>query len=160
LETWFERIRNAIITYLKSFEGQTFASYEKGNPLFRAVTYGVYTLPSLNEPYNTELYEGILQTTNEATEARENIRSKKNDYIGRFAWFVVIIISLIFSIMIMAFTPHDALLRAIAAGVIFCLFLVIQLIYEHDRDGSVRERFLAKKYLHDLQALESAQTEY
>lgn len=161
LGDWFGRIRNAIVTYLQSFEGHSFESYEKGNPLFRAVTYAVYSLPSLNEPYNTELYASLLEASSSVTEARENIRSKKSDHIGRFQWFVVIIIALVFGTLILATTPaNDFLLRNLGAVVMFCLFLVLQLIYEHDRDNAVRVHALAEKYLHDLRALESAQTEY
>lgn len=161
LGDWFGRIRNAIIIYLQSFEGRSFSSYEKGNPLFRAITYAIYGLPSFNEPYSPELYNSLLHATSSATEARENIRSKKSDHIGRFSWFVVIIISLVFGALILATTPHsDFLLRNLGAIVMFCLFLVLQLIYEHDRDNAVRVHALAEKYLHDLRALESAQTEY
>ena len=160
LTDWFTRVRGAIITYLQSFESHTFKGYEKGNPLFRAVTYAVYGMPSLNEPYNGELYMSLLNATSEVTEARENIRSKKGDYIGRFAWFVVIVISLVFGGLIIASTPDDILLKNVGAAVIFCLFLVLQLIYEHDKDNTVRVKALADKYLNDMKALENAQTDY
>jgi hypothetical protein len=160
LTDWFTRVRTSIITYLKSFEGKTFEGYEKGNPLFRAVTYAVYSLPSLNEPYNPEIFGSLMTATSEVTEARENIRSKKGDYIGRFSWFVVIVIALIFGLLIIASTPNDELLRNLGAAVMFALFLVLQLIYEHDHDNGVRVRALAAKYANDLKALENAQTEY
>jgi hypothetical protein len=160
LTDWFTRVRTAIITYLRSFENHTFVGYEKGNPLFRAVTYAVYGLPTLNEPYNTELYTSLLQTTSNVTEARENIRSRKGDYIGRFSWLVIIVISLVFAGLIITSTPDDALLRNLGAAVMFCLFLVLQLIYEYDSDNAVRARALAEKYANDLKALENAQTEY
>lgn len=160
LTDWFTRVRGSIITYLKSFESHTFEGYEKGNPLFRAVTYTVYGLPSLGEPYNEQIYTSLLNATSDVTEARENIRSKKGDYIGRFAWFVVIVISLVFGGLIIASTPDSPLLKDVGAAVMFCLFLVLQLIYEHDHDNAVRVRALAKKYLHDLESLENAQTEY
>ena len=160
LTDWFTRVRGGIITYLQSFESHQFKGYERGNPLFRAVTYAVYGLPSLGEPYNQELYTSILDATSDATEARENIRSKKGDYIGRFAWFVVIVISLVFGSLIIASTPDVVLLKNVGAAVMFSLFLVLQLIYEHDRDNAVRTKALADKYLNDLKALENAQTDY
>lgn len=160
LTDWFTRVRGAIITYLKSFENKTFEGYEKGNPLFRAVTYAVYGLPTLNEPYVPELYSALLKATSEVTEARENIRSKKGDYIGRFSWFVVILIALVFGMLIIASTPENELLRNLSAAVMFSLFLVLQLIYEHDHDNGVRVRALAAKYANDMKALENAQTEY
>ena len=157
LAPWFGQIREGIVNYLRSFEERTFADYEEGGPLFRDITYPIYGLPSLGKEYNRELYEALLFTSNQATEAREHIRLSKNDRIGRFSWFVVIVISLVFSWLVIASMPYDTFLRDVGAGIIFCLFLVLQLIHEHDRVNVVRDKGLAAKYLDDLQAIETAQ---
>lgn len=156
LAPWFGQVREGIMQYLRSFEERTFDEYELGGPLFRNITYPVYSLPSLGKDYNAELYEALLTTTNQATEARERIRLSKNDFIGRFSWFVVIVISLVFGGLIITSTPYDAFLRDVGAAIIFCLFLVLQLIHEHDRRNIVRDKGLAAKYLDDLQAIETA----
>lgn len=160
LDDWFQRIRSAIIDYLEAFRSHGFEYYQKGNPLFRAITYTIYSLPSRGKAYNNELFNALMMASGQATEAREYIRSKKADLIGRFPWMVVIVISLAFGAFIAASTPHDSFLRTVVALTIFCLFLVLQLIAEHDRDNAPRERALAKRYLDDLKAIETAQTEY
>jgi len=156
LASWFGQIREGIVEYLRSFEERSFSNYEEGGPLFRSITYPIYSLPSLGKDYNAELYDALLLTTNQATEARERIRLSKNDRIGRFSWFVVIIISLVFSGLIIAATPYESLLRDVGAMVIFCLFLVLQLIHEHDRPNQIRDRGLSAKYLDDLQTIETS----
>ena len=106
--------------------------------------------------YNADLYRALLDTTGEATEAREFIRAKKDDRVSLFSWIIVAIISLIFAVLVIAATPYDFVLRGVGALVILCLFLVLQLIFEHDRANSLRDRVWASRYVDDLASLDHA----
>lgn len=160
LAPWFGQIRGAVQRYLESFREHRFLRYEAGNPLFRSVTYAVYGLPATRLPYNMDLYNALLAATSQATEARENIRSKKADYIGRFPWIVVGTVALSFSAIIITSTPAIGHLRLVDAVVTFCSLLVLQLIWEEERDNSMEDRVMAERYLADLAAMEKAQSEY
>ena len=155
-EAWLAAVRGGIREYLGLFRTFTFNEYGLGNPLFRSITYAIYALSSQIKKYNPELYASLLEATGEATEAREYIRAKKDDHVSLFSWIVVSLISLIFAGIIIAATPFDVTLRAVGALVIFCLFLVLQLIYEHDRANGLRDRAWASRYTADLYSLDHA----
>jgi len=156
-KAWFAAVRGGIHEYLALFRTITLHEYGLGNPLFRHVTYAAYSLPAQVPAYNPELYDALLAATADATLAREQIRAKKDDQISAFSWMVVIIISLAFSAIIIAATPPQPVLRGVGALVAFCMFLVLQLIYEHDRDNRIRDRSWADRYVADLKSLEHAE---
>ncbi|HTP57139.1 MAG TPA: hypothetical protein VMJ72_02590 [Candidatus Paceibacterota bacterium] len=156
-DTWYAAVRGGIREYLGLFRTLTLHEYDLGNPLFRSVTYAVYSLPSQAAGYDPQLYQSLLDATGEATEAREFIRAKKDDQISWFSWIVVVLVSLVFSVLIIAATPQVMLLRWVGASVILCLFLVLQLIYEHDRTNSRRDRNWAVQYVENLTSLDRAE---
>ena len=153
---WLAAVSGGIREYLGLFRTFTFHEYGLGNPLFRSVTYAVYALPVTVKKYNSDLYQALLTAAGEATEAREFIRSKKDDRVSLFSWIIVALISLIFSSLVIAATPYSFMLRSIGAMVILCLFLVLQLIFEHDRANSLRDRAWARRYVEDLASLDHA----
>ena len=155
-EAWFSAVRGSIREYLGMFRTFTFHEYDLGNPLFRSITYAIYALPTRVKKYNSDLYRALLDTAGQATEAREFIRAYKDDRISLFSWIVVVIISLIFSVLIMASTPFELVLRGVGAMVILCLFLVLQLIFEHDHVNNLRESRWAARYAEDLISLDHA----
>ena len=153
---WLAAIRGGIHEYLGLFRTMTFHEYDLGNPLFRHITYAIYSLPRQVPDYNKSLYDSLLATTADVTLARENIRAKKDDQISMFSWMVVVLIALAFSVIVIAATPPEPVLRSVGGLVAFCLFLVLQLIYEHDRDNHRRDRSWAERYAADLVSLERA----
>lgn len=155
-ETWFLAVKGAIREYLGLFRTFTFHEYDLGNPVFRSVTYAIYSLPARVKKYNSDLYQSLLTASAEATLAREYIRAKKDDQVSLFSWIVVVLISLGFAILIIAATPPTTVLRGVGALVIFCLFLVLHLIYEHDRTNSLRDRAWANRYVADVDSLDHA----
>jgi hypothetical protein len=153
---WLAAVTGGIREYLGLFRTFSFHEYRMGNPLFRSVTYAVYALPSAVKKYNSDLYQALLTATGEATEAREFIRAKKDDRVSLFSWIIVALISLIFAVLVIAATPYVFVLRAVGALVILCLFLVLQLIFEHDRANSLRDHVWAQRYVDDLVSLDHA----
>ena len=156
-QTWFTAITGSIREYLGLFRTITFRQYELGSPLFRSITYAIYSLPSVAPSYNKELYQSLLEATGQATEAREYIRFKKDDRVSLFSWIVVVIVSLVFSAIIILATPQDPALRLVGGLVTFCLFLVLQLIFEHDRANERRDKVWASRYVRDLASLDHAE---
>lgn len=156
-DSWYAAVRGGIREYLGMFRTLSLHEYDLGNTLFRSVTYTVYSLPATVHGYDVPLYESLLETTGQATEAREFIRAKKDDQISWFSWIVVGFIALAFAVLIIAATPQDQILRLVGASVIVCLFLVLQLIYEHDRANSRRDRSWAVQYLDNLTSLDHAE---
>ena len=156
-DSWYSAVRGSIREYLGLFRTLSLHDYILGNAAFRSVTYTVYSLPSAVKEYDAQLYTSLLEATGEATEAREFIRAKKDDQISWFSWIVVVFISLTFAVLIIMATPHVLLLRLVGAFVILCLFLVLQLIYEHDRVNSQRDRGWAVQYLDNLTSLDRAE---
>jgi hypothetical protein len=154
---WLAAVRGGVHEYLGLFRTFTFRQYELGDPLFRHITYAVYSLPSVTKTYNSELYDSLLEASGQATEAREFIHAKKDDTVSLFSWFVVAFIALAFGGVIVSATPADAVVRGIGALAIFCMFLVLQLIYEHDRANHQRDRAWADRYVTDLESLERAE---
>ncbi|HUO75797.1 MAG TPA: hypothetical protein VMU12_02705 [Candidatus Paceibacterota bacterium] len=154
---WFSAVRGGIREYLGMFRTLSLHEYDLGNSLFRSVTYAVYSLPSQVDEYDVPLYESLLEATGQATEAREFIRAKKDDQISLFSWIVVVFVSLAFAVLIIASTPQVFLLRLVGTAVILCLFMVLQLIYEHDRTNSRRDRNWAVQYLDNLTSLDRAE---
>lgn len=155
-QAWLAAVRGGIREYLGLFRAFSFREYQLGNPIFRSITYAIYSLPSQVKNYDRELYQSLLEATGQATEAREFIRAKKDDRVSLFSWIVVGLISLIFSCIVIAATPYEPLLRVVGALAIFCLFLVLQLIYEHDRANTLRDRVWAQRYVSDLVSLDHA----
>jgi hypothetical protein len=150
LETWFKSFKEDLDAYLSLFREASFYVYERGNDLFRNVTYTLYTLPSLGIPYNRDLYEALLNATSLATEARQNIRSKKDQYIGYFQWMVIIIVTITFAWILASATPPDGKLRLVSALVIFNVLLALDLLYEYDRYNDKKLRLLADQYAGNL----------
>jgi uncharacterized membrane protein len=157
-DAWLAAVSGGIREYLGIFRTVSFHEYRLGNPMFRSVTYAIYSLPTQVQHYNSELYASLLEAAGEATEAREFIRAKKDDRVSLFSWIIVGLISLIFSTLVIAATPYELVLRAVGALVILCLFLVLQLIFEHDRANNLRDRLWAHRYVEDLHSLDHADT--
>lgn len=155
-DAWLAAVTGGIREYLGLFRTFSFHEYRMGNPLFRSITYAIYSLPMRVKKYNSDLYQSLLAAAGEATEAREFIRAKKDDRVSLFSWIIVGLISLIFSALVIAATPYDFVLRSVGALVILCLFLVLQLIFEHDRANSLRDRLWAHRYVEDLVSLDHA----
>jgi hypothetical protein len=156
-DVWFRAVTGAIHEYLGLFRTITFKHYEMGSPLFRSITYAVYTLPTQTTKYDAQLYDSLLEAAGQATEAREFIRAKKDDTVSLFSWIVVTVVSLVFAVIILTATPMEPLLRLVGSLTIFCLFLVLQLIYEHDRANGRRDRAWADRYVTDLESLDHAE---
>jgi hypothetical protein len=156
-EAWFAAVKGSIREYLGLFRTFTFHEYELGSPMFRSITYAIYSLPGQTKNYPPQLYQSLLDATADSTLAREYIRANKDDQVSLFSWIVVSVISLTFAGIITMATPPDPVLRAVGASVIFCMFLVLQLIFEHDRNNPKRERAWARRYVADLESLDHAE---
>lgn len=154
LTSWLKDLKEDLDAYLSMFREVSFHVYERGNDLFRSVTYTVYRLPSLNIPYNAELYRALLEASALATEARQNIRSKKDEYIGYFQWTIIIIVTISFAWILTSATPFDANSSIITAVIIFNILLVIDLLYEYDRFNDKKLRLIADQYAMNLQHVE------
>lgn len=150
LDPWFKEMVEALRGYLTMFCNKTFAEYEEGDPLFRKVTYTAYSIPARKVPYNSELYQFVLDTTADATEARQFIKQKKDDYIGYFQWAVIIVITLTYCFIMTAATPHEFIPRMVTTIVIFNLFLALDLLNEYDRLNSKKNVHLAEMYVENL----------
>jgi uncharacterized integral membrane protein len=155
LKPWFEKLIETLRTYLRMFCITTFSQYEQGNPLFRRVTYTIYALPSLRLPYNSELYQFLLDAAGDATEAREYIREKKESSIGMFQWLVIIVVTMVLSAIIAATTPDDLISRFVSAVVIFSILLSLDLLYEYDQEYKQKNRYLADRYANNLPEIAS-----
>jgi hypothetical protein len=153
LHAWYDGLLRAFHEYLGFFCKKSFAKYEEGNEIFRKITYAIYGLPALNIPYNSELYEYLLDATSSVTEARESIRAKKDSTIGMFQWLVIVLVTMILSAMVAATTPWDLISRYVSTIVIFCLFLVLDLLYEYDQEYQRTDRYLAEFYANNLPQL-------
>ncbi|GMU25726.1 hypothetical protein KJZ71_04420 [Patescibacteria group bacterium] len=154
LEPWFTELKEHLHAYLGMFREVSFQVYERGSDLFRSVTYTVYRLPADHTPYNRELYLSLLDATATVTEAREDIRSKKDQTIGYFQWLVILVVTLTFSWLITSAVPPSPNARIVAAIIVFNLFLVLDLLYEYDRFNDKKLRYIADKYATNLDHLE------
>ena len=139
--------------YQDFFCDDLFSNYELGNPLFRKITYTIYELPSRGTPYNSELYQFLLDSSTAATEARQYIRSKLSHPIGRFQWLTIILVTLTLSAILVASTPLDLASRLVTGAVIFNMFLILELMYEYDRTNVSAERRIARLYTENLKEL-------
>lgn len=151
---WLKELKEDLDAYLSMFREVSFYVYERGNDLFRNVTYKIYELPSLNIPYNVDLYRDLLRTAGKTTEARQRIRSKKNQYIGYFQWTVILIVTFTFAWILTSATPEDSNARIITGIIIFNIFLVLDLLYEYDRFNDKKLKFLANMYANNLTNVE------
>jgi len=154
LKAWQMTFVDAMKSYLGMFCTRSFREYEKGDALFRRMTYAIYELPSFAKrhgSYNSELYQFLLETTSAATEARQLIKSKKDDYIGHFQWGVILVITVTFAWIMTAATPHELIPRFVTTVVIFNLFLALDLLNEYDRINDKKSRALADLYVQNLQ---------
>ncbi len=154
LRPWFKGLRAELDAYLGGFQEHQFYRYEEGNQAFRRVTYAVYGLPKLGIPYNADLYASLLDAAGTTTEAREYIRSKKNAYIGRFQWLVIIILAVTFAVILAGATKPDLLSRVASAVVIFNLYLVLHLLFEYDHPNKKKNRILSDRYVKNAVAFE------
>jgi hypothetical protein len=150
LAKWYDAFITAIRDYLNLFCKNDFSKYEDGDPLFRRITYAVYQIPAVTKEYNSELYQFLIDTAGEATEARQFIKQKKDDYIGHFQWGVIIVITVTFAGIMTAATARDLVSRSVTTLVIFNLFLALDLLNEYDRINAKKSRYLADLYVQNL----------
>ncbi len=154
LQTWFGQIKESIKLYLQSFEKRKFLEYEKGNPLFRTITYTIYSLPLEKMKCGNDMFASLLSAVASATEAREYIRQTLyQQYVGKFAWMTLLLVSLTFGSFIILSTPENAPHRLAAGIIVFNLFLVLQLIYEYGRINKIKSAAYNKMYRQDLISL-------
>ncbi len=160
LKKWFTELQTALSDYAGLFCSEDFSSYELGNPLFRKVTYAIYRLPKMGGgTYNSDLYRSLLDTAASATEARENIRARREQSIGFFQWIVIILIALTLSAILVASTPDDPMSRVVTTAVVFNLFLVLHLLYEFDIPNTKMNRARAGEYAHNLHEIDQCPPE-
>jgi hypothetical protein len=150
LAEWLNKLKEDMEGYMSMFREVSFHVYERGNDLFRGVTYTVYSLPSLKIMYNVDLYRALLNASAKTTEARQNIRSKKNQYIGYFQWTVILVITFTFAWILASAMPTTANAQIVTAVIIFNILLVLDLLYEYDRFNDKKLRLLADLYANNL----------
>jgi len=154
LKEWFQGIEVAIIKYLLLFKETPLTEYAKGSAAFRNVTYGIYSLPSDKLKKSAALYNNLLDTAAEATEARQFVKNTlANNYVGRFAWFILLIVTMTFGYFIIGTTPNTPAHKLATGFVIMNLFLILQLIFEYGRINKRKARFYSSLYLDDLESL-------
>lgn len=154
LFAWLKNLKEDLEGYMGMFREVSFHVYERGNDLFRGVTYTVYRLPSLGIPYNADLYRALLNASAKTTEARQNIRSKKDQYIGYFQWTVILVVTFTFAWILASAAPETANAKIVAAVIIFNILLVSDLLYEYDRFNDKKLRLLADMYANNLSNVE------
>ncbi len=150
---WFRTVEHEIAAYHDLFRDKDFADYGKGNARFRKITYAIYGLPALTSAYNTELYYTLLEAAGSATEAREHIRAKLEAGIGRFQWFTILFITVLFGTIIAAVGEQEPLVRLASAAVNVALVLMLQLVYEHDHFNPRKRRALADLYVRNWELI-------
>jgi hypothetical protein len=150
LRPWFEEVSAALQAYHAFFQTADFGHHAEGDRLYRNITYKIYELPQLGIPYNSELYSALLDTASSVTEARELVNDKLTEKIGRFAWMVMILITLVFCLVVVLATPDLFAARAISALVIFMLFLALQFLYEYDHSNRLKNKYIAMLYADNL----------
>jgi len=150
LAAWLQNLKEDLDGYMSMFREVSFQVYERGNDLFRGVTYTIYRLPSLGIAYNPELYRALLNASAKTTEARQNIRSKKDQYIGYFQWAVIVVVTFTFAWILASGAPETTNAKIVAAVIIFNILLVSDLLYEYDRFNDKKLRLLADMYANNL----------
>lgn len=154
LKQWFEGIETAVINYLLIFKDTALTDYSKGSPAFRNITYSIYSLPSDELKSSQDLYKALLDTTAEATESRQFIKNTlTNNYVGHFAWVILVIVTITFGYFIIGTTPNTLSHKFATGFVIFNLFLILQLIFEYGRINKRKARFYSTLYLNNLESL-------
>jgi len=154
LKDWFQGIEIAILKYLLIFKETPFTNYTEGSPAFRNITYSIYSLPSDELKRSRDLYPELLEITREATAARQFIKNTlTNNYVGHFAWFILVIVTITFGYFIIGATPDTAPHKVATGFVIFNLFLILQLIFEYGRINKRKARFYSEQYLSDIESL-------
>ncbi|MBD3251083.1 hypothetical protein GF380_01250 [Candidatus Uhrbacteria bacterium] len=158
LEQWTKNLKEDLDAYLTLFRDASFYVYERGNELFRQVTYTIYRMPMLKVRYNQDIYKTLLETTGEATEARQMIRQKKDQYVGHFQWAITMILTFTFAWILTSATPADPSARVVTAIAIFNILLVLDLLYEYDRFNDKKLRYIANMYANNLANVEELKT--
>lgn len=154
LKAWFQLVKKGLENYHAFFRKRSFDQYESSDPLFRTVTYTIYSLPSLGIPYDAALYGALLDTAGSATEARELINDKQNASLGRFAWVVMLVITVVFCGLVLLATPNEPIACVISTLVNFSLLLALHLLYEYDRANILRRRYIAELYTANIHKAE------
>jgi hypothetical protein len=150
LESWFRELKKGLEAYHAHFRKIDFRAYATGDALFRKVTYTIYRLPALELPYNQELYASLLDAAASATEARETINDKMEEYLGRFAWIVMLVVTAVFCLVIALATPDTMIAKSVSAALVFSLLLALQLMFEYDRSNIIRNRYFSSLYVQNM----------
>ncbi|KAA0205852.1 hypothetical protein EDM68_04230 [Candidatus Uhrbacteria bacterium] len=154
LEAWFEKIKTGIKKYLERFGKEHFKTYDRGNSLFRDVTYAVYAIPFEKLSVGTDTYKSLLDAAGSATEAREFIRQALYQrYVGQFAWMTLFLVSITFGSFLILATPMTVTHRVATGMIVFNLFLVLQLIYEYGHINRKKSDAYNELYHEDLISL-------
>lgn len=153
LQDWYVELHACLEQYLEFFRKHDIGEYEKGNALFRKVTYLVYSLPQRKTGFQDDLYAELLSTAGSATEAREYVGNLIAPSIGAFQLGVVLIISLALSIMTAATSPFDFFARLGVTLASFCTFLVLGMFYDYEFIGAKMKRTMADLYIENQQHL-------
>lgn len=154
LRGWFTDLHGFVYDYLGSFEKLDLAEYDKSNPLFRRISYHVYTVPDLREVKEQALYDELLSATAAVSDARQKIGSLVRGSFTRSHWFELGALAVVFTVATIAATSDLAFSRFMTANVLASGYLLLVVFLEHDYWTETSDKHLGKEYVKNISRLE------
>jgi uncharacterized membrane protein YdcZ (DUF606 family) len=154
LRSWFTDLHGFVYDYLGSFEKLDLAEYDKSNPLFRRISYHVYTVPDLREVKEQALYGELLSATAAVSDARQKIGSLVHSSFTRSHWFALGTLAVVFTVATIAATPELGFSRFMTANVLASGYLLLAIFLEHDYWTEMSDKRLSKEYVKNISRLE------
>lgn len=154
LRSWFTDLHGFIYDYLGGFEKFDLSQYEKGNALFRRISYHVYTIPELREVKEQVLYNELLEATAAVSDARQKISTLYRIRYASSHWSELIVLALIFTVSLVIATGDSVVARLICANTLAAGYILMLTFLNHDlwtQDGDKR---LAMEYVKNIARLE------
>lgn len=150
---WFDLVREAIESYLHSFEVLPFERYDDTNEMFRRITQQLYGFDKISSKKGELLFAELMTISGQASEARQKIHALRVERMGMWAWGVIGSIAVALIGVTLISYGDDLINRYIAAIVVAIVLLLVDFVYMVDTMKVLDNKRFTKKYVDNIERM-------
>jgi hypothetical protein len=150
---WFTELHGHLYGYLMYFADKDFKAYDDSSPLFRKLSYHVYTVPEIETRKEEAIFNDILRTTAQIAEVRQQIKESWDNRLSAYAWTSILLMTAGFAASTLFAMSDTAPARTAAGAAIVAALLAVDLIWEADTLATDRLA-MSRRYVLNLSKLE------
>lgn len=150
---WFDLVREAIESYLHAFEVLSFKKYDDTNELFRRITQQLYGFDKITSEKGKLLFQDLMTTSGQATEARQHIHALRDERIGLWGWGVLAVTGLSLVTVVLGAYGNSVIERLAAAAVVVVVLLFIDFAFMADTMRFINQKCFTKRYVDNIERM-------